>query len=403
MNRKDADREFQGFLEGRIGRREFIAKLLALGASAPAIATLMSACSKTEAPKAAATPSTAPTAAASAAASAAGSAAASAAPADVDLPEIEKELHIANWSDYIAEDTVPKFEKEFGVKVTYDTYESNEEMMAKLQVGGGGYDIVTPTGYIVAALAAQKLLSPLSKKYLPNFKNVAPLFISPEFDPGNTYGTPWQWGTTGIAYRSDKVNPPPDSWGIFLDPKYKGKMTQMDDVRDGIGCWLKYRGKSLSSTDKADLAQAKTDAIAAKPNLKAYISAPVKGQLVAGDVWIAQLWSGDTFQAQMEQKSIQYVIPKEGAAFQTDSMVVPNSAKNKRAAHEFMNFALRPDIGAAISDATGYGTPNQASMSLIKHPVPYPTADEQKRLEYQRDLGAANQAWDQLWTEIKAA
>jgi spermidine/putrescine-binding protein len=408
VKRKDADREFRGFLEGRVDRRDFVRKLLTAGASVTSVAALLEACSggSKEPPKPAATPSAAPTQAASAAATQAASAAPSSAPAPAslsDLPEIEKELHIANWSDYIAEDTVSKFEKESGIKVKYSTYESNEEMMSKLQVGQAGYDIVVPTGYIVTVLAAQKLLFPLRKQYLPNFKNVAGLFVNPEFDPDNGMGVPWQWGTTGIAYRSDKVNPPPDSWGVFLDAKYKGKMTQMDDLRDTVGAWLKYRGKSLNSTDAAELEQAKKDAIAAKAHLKAYVSAPVKGQLVAGDVWIAQLWNGDTAQAKVEEAKIEYVLPKEGAGIWTDSLVIPANAPHKRAAHEFMNFILRPEIAASISDFTGYGTPVQPAMALMKNPVPYPTDEERKRLEYQKDLGAAAQAWDKLWTEIKSA
>jgi len=413
MKRKEADREFRKFLEGRVDRRDFVRKLLAAGASVTSVAALLEACSggSKEPPKAAATPSAAPSQAASAAAATpsaaptqAASAAAAPAPASLsDLPEIEKELHIANWSDYIAEDTVSKFEKESGIKVKYSTYESNEELMSKLQVGQAGYDIVVPTGYIVTVLAAQNLLFPLRKQYIPNFKNVASLFVNPAFDPDNVMGVPWQWGTTGIAYRSDKVNPPPDSWGVFLDAKYKGKMTQMDDLRDAVGAWLKFRGKSLNSRDAAELEQAKKDAIAAKDNLKAFVSAAVKGQLVAGDVWLAQLWNGDTAQAKVEEPKIEYVLPKEGACIWTDSLVIPASAPHKRAAHEFMNFILRPEIAAGISDFTGYGTPVQPAMTLVKSPVPYPTDEERKRLEYQTDLGTAAQAWDKLWTEIKSA
>ena len=397
MKRRDADREFHAFLEGRADRRDFIQKLLVAGASVTSVAGLLQACSK-QTPKPAAESAVVPPPTASAAAPAA-----SAATAEADLPEMEKELHIANWSDYIAEDTVPKFEKETGIKVKYSTYESNEDLMAKLQVGVAGYDIVVPTGYIVTVLAAQNKLFPLHKKYLSNWKNVAPIFLNPNFDPDNKMGVPWQWGTTGIAYRSDKVKPAPDSWGVFLDPKYKNKMTQMDDERDAIGAWLKFRGKSLNSSDAADLEQAKKDAIGAKGNLKAYVSAPVKGQLVAGDVWIAQLWNGDTAQAKVEKKEIEYVLPKEGGGLWTDSLIIPAAAPHKRAAHEFMNFIMRPEIAAGISEVTGYGTPIAPAMALMKNPIQYPTAEERARLEYQKDLGAAAQAWDKLWTEIKSA
>jgi spermidine/putrescine-binding protein len=384
MNRKEADRMFQDFLAGALDRRSFVTRLLAVGASATSVAVLLEACGG-KAPEGDKT-------------------AEPAAPPDPDkMNEIGTELSIYNWSDYIAEDTVAKFEAETKIKVNYTTYESNEEMMAKLQVGAGGYDIVVPTGYIVTVLAAQKLLYPLRKDLLTNWSNVAPMFLNPAYDPDNKYGVPWQWGTTGIAYRSDKVDPAPDSWGVFQDKKLKGKMTMMDDQRDVIGAWLLFRGKSLNSVDPAELQQAKADAVAAKANLKAYVSAPVKAQLIAGDVWVAQLWDGDTMQARAEEVKIAYALPKEGAGIWTDSLVIPASAPHKRAAHEFMNFILRPDVGAGISMFTGYGTPNEKAMPLCEGAPPYPSADEMKRLEYQKDLGEANQLWDQLWTEIKSA
>ena len=170
---------------------------------------------------------------------------------------------------------------------------------------------------------------------------------------------PWQWGTTGIAYRTDKIKTPIDSWAVFHDAKYHGKMTMMDDGREVIGAFLRFRGHSLNSTDPAELAEAKKDSIEAKKHLKAYISAPVKAQLISGDVLIAQLWNGDTTQAKAEQPNLGYVLPKEGCTIWGDSMCIPKSAPNKRAAHEWMNYILRPEVGAALSDATGYGTPQR--------------------------------------------
>jgi spermidine/putrescine transport system substrate-binding protein len=334
---------------------------------------------------------------------AAGADSAAGEPAMADLGPIEKELHVYNWSDYIAEDTVPNFEKEFGVKVSYDTYESNEEMVAKLQAGATGYDIVVPSGYIIPVMVATDLVSPVNKKYVPNFKNISPIFQDLPTDPGNKHTVPWQWGTTGVAYRTDRVKTAVDSWAVFHDKQFAKKMTMMDDGREVIGSMLRYRSHSLNSTDKAELAQAKTDSITAKKNLKAYISAPVKAQLISGDVLIAQLWNGDTTQAKAEQPNLGYVIPKEGATIWGDSMVIPKSAPNKRAAHEWMNYILRPEVGAALSEATGYGTPNAAAAKVMKDPVPYPSEQELQRLEYQVDLGKDTEVWDRIWTEIKSA
>jgi spermidine/putrescine transport system substrate-binding protein len=361
-----------------LSRREFVRRASALGLSLPAIAALLSACDRDKPDPVLADP-------------------------ERELGPIERELAIYIWSDYVAQDTIPNFEREFGVKVTMDFYDSNEEMLAKLQAGARGYDIVVPSTYIVEVLVATNLALPIHHRYLTNWQNLSAVFLDRGFDPGNRYTVPWLWGITGFSYRRDKVPDPIPSWGIFLDPRYRGKMTQMDDGRDVLGSWLRYHGHSLNSINPAELEVAERDAIAAKKNLKAYISAPVKGQLISGDVWIAQLWNGDAEQARMEQPELGYVVPKEGCTIWLDSLVMPRGAPHPRAAHEFMNYILRPDVEAAISTATGYGTPNHEAIKLIEHPVPYPTGEEMARLEYQRDLGRDTATWDQLWTEIKSA
>jgi spermidine/putrescine transport system substrate-binding protein len=366
---------------GGISRRDFVWRAVALGLSVSSVGALLSACGGGDT----------------------GEQAGGGARGDADLGPIEKELHIYNWSDYIAADTVPNFEKEFGVKVTYDTYESNEEMVAKLQAGATGYDIIVPSGYMIPVLVATDLVTPLNKELLTNWGNVAPIFQNLPSDPGSAYTVPWQWGTSGIAYRTDKVKSPVDSWAVFHDPRFRGKMTMMDDSREVIGAFLRYRGHSLNSTDPQQLAKAKADAVQAKKQLKAYVSAPVKAQLISGDVWISQLWNGDTTQAKAEQPNLGYVIPKEGCTIWGDSMCIPASAANKRAAHEWMNYILRPEVGAALSNATGYGTPNVAALKLLETPIPYPTEEELTRLEYQVDLGRDTAVWDQIWTEIKSA
>jgi spermidine/putrescine transport system substrate-binding protein len=385
--RKEIARLVSQLEHGGLSRREFVWRVLGLGLSVSSVGVILTACGGKEGGR--------QDARSGDSARATGS--------EAELGPMEKELHIYNWSDYIAEDTVPDFEKEFGVKVTYDTYESNEEMVAKLQAGATGYDIIVPSGYIIPVLVATDLIDPIDRKYVSNWGNVASIFQNLPTDPGSKHTVPWQWGTTGIAYRTDKIKTPIDSWGVFQDQKYHGKMTMMDDGREVIGAFLRYKGHSLNSSNPAELAEAKKDSIAAKKHLKAYISASVKAQLISGDVLIAQLWNGDTTQAKAEQPNLGYVLPKEGCTIWGDSMCIPKSAPNKRAAHEWINYILRPEVGAALSDATGYGSPNAAAAKLMKVQVPYPTEEELKRLEYQVDLGKDTATWDQIWTEIKSA
>lgn len=317
---------------------------------------------------------------------------------------LERTLAIYNWSDYIGEGTIADFERETGVRVTYDTYESNEDLIAKLQAGATGYDLVVPTGYAIRVLRALELLQPIDRAALAaGWANLDPRFLATPVDPQNAYSVPWQWGSAGLAVRTDLVPEMPDSWGVFLDPRYRGKMTQLDDMRDVIGAWLKYRGHSLNSTVPAELAQAKADAIAAKPNLKSYLSAPVKAQLIAGDVWIAHLWNGDTAQARAAHPAIEFVLPREGSMIYLDSLCVPRGARSPRAAHAFIDFVLRPDQAAAISRRTGYGSPNAAALAAEPALLQPPTPGEMARLEFQDDLGAATTEWDRVWTEIKSA
>jgi spermidine/putrescine transport system substrate-binding protein len=319
------------------------------------------------------------------------------------LPPLERELAVYNWSDYVAPDTISNFEAEFGVRVSYDVFESNEEMLAKLQAGARGYDLVVPAGNFVTPLVGLGLAARFSRRHLSNAGNLSPLFRGLPFDPSGGYTIPYQWGTTGIAWRRDRLGAPPDSWGLFHNPRLAGKLTQLDDMRDAIGAWLRFRGRSINSTDPRELAQAREDAVRAKANLKAYISAPVKAQLVAGDVWAAQLWNGDAAQARTENGAIAFDLPAEGAPIWLDSLVLLRDAPHPRAAHEFVNYVLRPRVGADISAATGYGTPNAAALELLDEPVPYPTPTELERLEWAADLGRTTALWDQIWTEIKAA
>jgi spermidine/putrescine transport system substrate-binding protein len=358
-----------------ISRRELVRRALASGVSLPSLSALLASCERPPGPAGEPPP----------------------------LPDtIEPELRIYNWSDYIGETTLAEFEREFNVRVVYDTYESNEDLIAKLQAGATGYDLIVPTGYAVRVLRELELLEPIQRSALTLWSNLDSRFTGQSFDPGNEFTVPWQWGSAGLAVRTDLVPAVPDSWGVFHDARFRGKMTQLDDMRDVIGCWLKYRGHSLNSTDAAALAQARTDAIAAKPNLKSYVSAPVKSQLIAGDVWIAHLWNGDTAQARTAQPAISFVLPREGSMVYLDSLCVPRGARHRRAAHVFMDFVLRPDVAAGISRRTGYGSPNATALAQDASLLRPPTTEEMGRLEYQEDLGAATQEWDRIWTEIKA-
>jgi len=311
-------------------------------------------------------------------------------------------LNLYIWSDYLAPDTIPDFERETGIRVTVDTYESNEEMAAKLLAGAQGYDVIVPSSYILTSLVAADLLLPLPPGALANLGNVAPMFRAGTANPHHGFAVPYQWGLTGIAWRRDKVPELPATWGVFLDSARAGRMTMMDDGREVLGAMLRYRGHSINSTDPAELDGSRADAIAARANLEAFISAPVKGQLISGDVWIAQLWNGDAAQARIEAPAIEFLVPREGSTIWTDFLAIPANAPNVPDALRFLDYILRPEVAARIAAATGYGSANAAATALLPHPVPYPSPEEMARLEFQRDLGAATELVDRMWTEVKA-
>jgi spermidine/putrescine transport system substrate-binding protein len=328
--------------------------------------------------------------------------------AEVDRSKLSNELNIYNWSDYIGEDTIPNFEKEFGVKVNYDTYEDNEALLAKLQSGATGYDIVVPTGYMVEIMIKQGILAPIDPSNVPNLKGVSKTLQNPPYDPGRKYSVPWQWGTTGFAYNSKKVAGKVDSWNLLWDPRYSGKITILDDMRSAISVALKKLGYSLNSTSEKELMEAKKQLLEQKPLLKAYISAPVKSLLISGEVWLSQLWVGDTLMAKDENEDIQYCIPKEGCEIWDDNLAIPKSAPHKYTAEVWMNYCLRPEVSAGVSNFVHYATPVEAAKKFINkedlnNPGIYPTEDVMDRLEFQKDVGEATRIYDQIWTELKAA
>lgn len=321
--------------------------------------------------------------------------------------KLSEKLYVYNWANYISSRTIPDFEKEFNVKVIYDNYSNNEELLAKLQTGAGGYDVIFPSDYMVDIMRKQNLLEELDMKNIPNFKNISDRFKNLPFDPGNVYSIPYFWGTTGIGYNSEKITETVDSWKILWDEKYKGKISMLDDMRTLANPALKLLGYSINTTDPAKIKEAEVMLLKQKPLVKAYTSDTYIDFLVSGDIFLAHAYSGDTFQAIKENKKIKYVIPKEGSDIWIDNMCIPKGAKNKYTAEVFINYILRPKVSAEISNFTWYATPNEASREFINPEIInnksiYPPDEVLDLCEYQRDLGPANKYYEQLYNKVKS-
>lgn len=318
----------------------------------------------------------------------------------------QKVLNVYNWSDYIDEDVVREFEQEFNVKVNYDTYGSNEELLAKLMTGVSGYDIIVPSDYMIEIMIEEGLLAELNHSSIPNLKNIDPRFLNLPFDPGNRYSVPYMWGTVGIGVNTRHVTEEIDSWEALFDPRYKGRVVMLNDMRETFGVALKLLGYSLNTTDPAELEDAKAKLLQQKPIVKAYESENIKNFLVSGEAWLVHAWPGDVLMAAEENPDIVYVLPKEGGTIWADNLAIPVKAPNKATAELFINFLLRPEISARLTEAIYYGNPNKEawlllSEEILEEPAVFPPDEALANSEWIQDVGEATMLYDRLWTEIK--
>jgi spermidine/putrescine transport system permease protein len=317
------------------------------------------------------------------------------------------ELNVYIWSNYLPESVVAEFERRYEAKVNVELYDSNEALLAKLQSGSAAYDIVVPSDYMVTILKGQGLLEELDRDHLTNFSNLDPQFAGLAYDPANQFSVPYMWGTTGIAYRKDKVERAPEGWSSLWDENYKDRLSMLDDVRETFGAALKSAGRSLNETDAPAIAAAAALLERQKPLLKAYDSGGFDQLLMSGDVWVAQAYSGQIAKAMAENSNIGYVIPKEGCTLFVDNLCIPRAARNRELAAAFINYVLEAGTAAGIANGTGYSTPNLAARAYIRadllaNEAAYPPREALERCELIQEVGPAISLYDRYWTEIKS-
>lgn len=321
--------------------------------------------------------------------------------------EAKPELHVFNWADYFAPDTVKNFEKEFGCRVVLDYFESSEKLRAKLEGGQSGFDVVFPSNEVMRLFVSKGLVEKIDVAKLPNFKNIAAKFRGLDFDPKNEFSVPYMWGTTGIAYNKSKVSPAPESWTALWDPKVSGHVTILDDPREAFAAAIWVEGGPALAPSEDAIEKAKKKLIAAK--VKAFDGQP-KLRLIKGEAWVAHCYSGDALQAAAAKErsgDIGFVIPKEGGTIWVDNVCIPKGAPNRELAHKFIDYLLRPDVSAAISNEVAYANPNEAAQKLIKKevlddPVANPSEAELKRCSLLKELPpAAKKKLDDAWAEVK--
>jgi spermidine/putrescine transport system substrate-binding protein len=382
--------------QNRVPRRSFLAASGLLGAGA-----VLAACGG-------GTSSGGGSSATSAPAATSGAGGATAAPAG----DIEKQLFMYNWSDYVSPDNMAKFQEQFGVEqFQYDTFANNEELLAKLQAGASGYDIAAPTAEYVPAMVEGNMIQKLDWIRIPNQKYINPAFKGLAWDPNDEWQLPKDFGTTGILYRSKLVTEPVTSWKEFFElakGKYSGKVVLVDSMGDVFVMPLKMIGKSLNSTDPADLEEARKILLDLAPHVLALDSDTYQDKLSSEEAVLCLGWTGPIVEMREnpETADIAYAVPSEGSLFWLDTWVLINDAPNPNAAYAFLNFIHEPEIQAEETNFNGYGTPNDEAKKYIDPEILsdetfFPSEEAMKNLEGAEDTSGNQQRID-IWQEFKS-
>lgn len=332
------------------------------------------------------------------------------------------QLHLYNWNNYIAPETIKRFEDSCKCAVVQTYYSDNEELLAKLAAGAKGYDILVPTGNALQTLIRQGALKPIDRSQLTDLRNIGPAYLNTQFDSDNKYSVPYAMSITLIGYNDQKIKElgiPTDSWAAIFDPKVleklKKRVTVLDSANELFAAALKYLGYSANDVDEAHWKQAADVIKKAKPYWAAFNASSYIKELTVGNIWLVHGYSNDIFQANMDAQAagrkfrIVHALPKEGAVLALDSMVIHKDAPRPDLALKFMNFMLDGKNSAELSNLIGSGNPNTAAMQYIKPEIAgnhaiFPDQAALAKLEQLQDLNVKQRRLrSKLWTEIKAA
>jgi putrescine transport system substrate-binding protein len=347
--------------------------------------------------------------------------------ASAAAPAEEKVLYIYNWTDFIGPETIAKFEKETGIKVVYDVYDAEETMEARLLAGGSGYDVVSAsTDYFSREIKAG-VFETLDKSKLPNWKNLDPriLAIQSAYDPGNAHAVPYLHSMNGFAYNVDMVkarmpNAPVDSLDMLFKPEVVSKfadcgVTFLDSAEDAIQLALRYLGLDPNTTRREDYKAAEELMLKVRPYVRSFDSSEYLNGLANRELCVAMSWSSDYAMSHARAKAagvnvnLAFTAPKEGANETFSSLLIPEGAPHPQAAYRFINFILRPDVIAEVTNAIYYGNDNIASRPLVDRkilddPTLYPTPEMESRLYRSAEVSAATERLrTRTWTRIKTA
>ncbi len=330
-----------------------------------------------------------------------------------------RSLHIYTWSDYIAPEVIAEFEKANDCKVVVDTFDSNETMYAKLKAGGAGYDIITPSSYLVPLMARENLIAKLDHSKMPNVKaNFDPQFAGQILDKSFTYNVPYAVTYTGFMYAKDKIPKGAniESWKVLENPAFKGKVTLMDDIREVIGAGLMSLGYSLNSRNPAEIEAAVNEVLKWKPNIRKFDAESYKTEVPSGATWIGHAYSTDTTQVivgdeeegNAPRNDIGFALPKEGFTIAFDEMVISASAPNPDLAYAFMNYVYDGKIAKTNMEYIMGPMPVKPGIDALEADyrklivLPPETIKRGQVLKPVDDDAKVKALYDKAWDRIKA-
>ncbi|MBK0348523.1 ABC transporter substrate-binding protein [Aerococcaceae bacterium zg-ZJ1578] len=319
----------------------------------------------------------------------------------------DKTVVFYNFGDYIDPDLLKQFEEETGYRVIYETYDSNEAMVTKVEQGGTTYDLLVPSEYMVQSMIKSDLLRPLDYSLLPNFEHIDSRFKDLAFDPKNRYSIPYFWGTLGILYNPEMIDGKIEHWDDLWNEEYRNKILLIDSAREVMGIGLQSLGFSLNETDDTALMVATAKMKALMPNVMALAVDEIKMYIAQGEAPIAITYTGEASMAMEHNENLVYVVPSEGSNMWFDNLVIPKIARNIEGAHALINFLMRPDVAAKNAEYIGYTTPNKSAIPLLDPEITedeafYPSDETIEHLEVYQDLGQEKLIqFNDLYLEIK--
>lgn len=320
-----------------------------------------------------------------------------------------QKLYVYNWTDYIPSSVIDDFKKETGIEVIYSTFESNEEMYAKLKLTSQsrGYDVVFPSSYYINKMIKDNMLQKIEHSKLSNFNQIPKHLLNKDFDPNNQYSLPYVYGLTGIAVNKDDIDPTTiTSWADLWKPEFKGKVLLTSDTREVFHIALLLNGKSPNTQKEEDIKQAYELLLTLLPNVLVFNSDSPEVPYVQGEVSLGMIWNGSAYLAHKENPSLQFVYPKEGAVFWMDNYAIPKNARNVEGAHKFIDFLLRPENAKLVVERMGFSMPNEGAKvlldpAIVNNTTLFPPVEEVEKGIMQGDVGDAVDIYEKYWSKLK--